>query len=415
MRINNSQLPSEWQIVSIDKIANKVTDGEHLTPERSESGVLLLSARNVQNGFLSFKEVDYVPEHEYQRIIKRCNPEYRDILISCSGTIGRVCIVPENLKFTLVRSAALIKPGNQVNSDFLGHVLRSSFVQNQISRALNQSAQANLFINHINSLVVPLPPLQEQCEIAEILGVWDGAIDLLEKLIVAKRKLKQGLMQQLLTGKSRFKQFEGNGWKKITMGEIAYIDKKSLGNNTPEDYSFLYISLSDIEDGSISSGLQRLRFSEAPSRARRLVINNDILMATVRPNLKSFAMVKSNADRYVASTGFAVITTKKGCSPDYLYQYIFSGHIEKQINALVTGSNYPAINSTEIKGLMVNCPSLPEQEKIAAVLSAADDEISTLEKQLAAYKEQKRGLMQQLLTGRTRILGLEDGQDKEQK
>ena len=105
----------------------------------------------------------------------------------------------------------------------------------------------------------------------------------------------------------------------------------------------------------------------------------------------------------MVSTGFAVITAKKDYCPDYLYQYIFSNHIEKQIETLVTGSNYPAISSTEIKNLSICYPSLPEQEKIAAVLSAADEEISTLEKQLAAYKQQKLGLMQQLLTGRTRI------------
>jgi type I restriction enzyme, S subunit len=302
---------------------------------------------------------------------------------------------------------------NRLSINYLLHFFKTSKGKYLLELASPGGAGRNKTLGQAEflKLEIPLPPLAEQLKIVEILGVWDESIDLLEKLITAKRKLKKGLMQQLLTGKRRFKRFDGSDWKKISIGEIACVDKKSLGNNTPRDYSFLYISLSDVENGTISANLQNLYFSEAPSRARRLVMDNDILMATVRPNLKSFAMVRNNADRYVVSTGFAVITTRKDYSPNYLYQYIFSDHIEKQINALVTGSNYPAINSTEIKGLIVNCPSLEEQDKIASVLSAADAEISTLEKQLAAYKQQKRGLMQQLLTGRTRILGLEDGQD----
>ena len=68
-----------------------------------------MSARNIQNGYLSLTKVDYIPEEEYQRIIKRCHPEYGDVLISCSGSVGRVSKVPKNLKFTMVRSVALVK------------------------------------------------------------------------------------------------------------------------------------------------------------------------------------------------------------------------------------------------------------------------------------------------------------------
>jgi type I restriction enzyme, S subunit len=252
-----------------------------------------------------------------------------------------------------------------IDRNYLFQFMTSEFFLKFATAASSRTGLPKINRQELDAIKILYPPLREQCKVAEILGVWDESIDLLEKLIMAKRKLKQGLMQQLLTGKRRFKRFDGSDWKKISIGEIAYVDKKSLGNNTPRDYSFLYISLSDIENGIISANLQNLCFAEAPSRARRLVIDNDILMATVRPNLKSFAMVKNGADRYVVSTGFAVITTKKDYSPGYLYQYIFSNHIEKQINALVTGSNYPAINSTEIKGLIVNCPRVSASQNVA--------------------------------------------------
>ena len=102
-------LPKSWVICNCRMLADFITDGEHATPERTEEGVLLLSARNIQNGFLSLEKVDYIPEYEYERIIQRCQPQKNDILISCSSSVGRVCRVPENLKFTMVRSVALLK------------------------------------------------------------------------------------------------------------------------------------------------------------------------------------------------------------------------------------------------------------------------------------------------------------------
>jgi type I restriction enzyme, S subunit len=118
-------LSNDWKWCRINDISDKVTDGEHSTPRRTEKGYYLLSARNIQNGFLSFKKVDYIPEDEYQRIIKRCHPQEDDILISCSGTIGRVCRVPADLEFTMVRSVALVKiQSNRYLSKYLEYQLQ---------------------------------------------------------------------------------------------------------------------------------------------------------------------------------------------------------------------------------------------------------------------------------------------------
>jgi type I restriction enzyme, S subunit len=323
------------------------------------------------------------------------------VILSRDAGVGKSAILKEEMAVSQHFIVWKCSSKNIIHNIYLYYWLQ--MMKHEFERMAVGSTIKTIGLPYFKKLEITYPPLLEQCRIAEMLGVWDESIDLLEKLIGRVRSRKQGLMQQLLTGKKRFKEFEGSEWKKVSIGEIAFVDKRSLNNSTPKDYTFFYISLSDIDNGHISNNLEQLCFEKAPSRARRLVSNNDILMATVRPNLKSFAIIKTDADKYVVSTGFAVITAKKDYCPDYLYQYIFSNHIEKQIEALVTGSNYPAINSTEIKNLSVCCPSLPEQEKIAAVLSAADEEISTLEKQLAAYKQQKLGLMQQLLTGRIMI------------
>jgi restriction endonuclease S subunit len=115
-----------FEKTTIAEISTKVTDGEHTTPKRVSSGIKLLSARNIQNGFIDFSTgLDFIPDYEYERIKKRCNPELGDILMSCSGSIGRVTTVLINEPFSMVRSVALIKPKHpMVNSRYLEYFLR---------------------------------------------------------------------------------------------------------------------------------------------------------------------------------------------------------------------------------------------------------------------------------------------------
>jgi type I restriction enzyme S subunit len=139
-------------------------------------------------------------------------------------------------------------------------------------------------------------------------------------------------------------------------------------------------------------------FSSAPSRARRIVKQGDILMSTVRPNLQSFTIIKENVKDLIASTGFAVITTKS-YSNVFLFNYLFSPLISKQFYQLLVGSNYPAINSSDVKHLRIPFPPFPEQKKIAEILSVWDKAIEKQTKLVGSLIRRKCGLMQQLLTG----------------
>ena len=176
-------IPEDWKVTTLAESAARITDGEHITPRRSTTGYYLLSARNVHNCRLDLSDVDYVGEDEYRRIRARCNPESGDVLISCSGTIGRVAIVPKGLQCVMVRSAALVKPHPvKINGTYIQYSLQSSSGQRQIFASLNQGAQANLFLNHIQALRVALPPNKvEQDAIAEALSNADGLIESLQQ------------------------------------------------------------------------------------------------------------------------------------------------------------------------------------------------------------------------------------------
>lgn len=199
-----------------------------------------------------------------------------------------------------------------------------------------------------------------------------------------------------------------NGWEVKKLGEVVNINSSSLKENTDPNYAFTYIDLSSVNQGKIDIPIEQIYFKEAPSRARRLIEINNIIISTVRPNLQGFAYIDFTCKDYIVSTGFAVLSYKCNINMKFLYNMFYSNILMKQINAIITGSNYPAISSADIKNFIIPVPPLAEQEKIAEILSLWDKAIEHT-KELIAYKEkQKKGLMQNLLTGKKRLSGFTD-------
>lgn len=195
-------IPEEWEVKKVVDLSTQVTDGDHLTPRRSDSGVYLVSARNILNDGLDLSNVDYVDEKEYAQMIVRCHPEVGDVLISCSGSVGRVCLVPENLRLALVRSVALIKfKKTEYLPEFSKWVMQSHLVQVQIAQSQKQAAQPNLFQDPIKKLLIPVPNPDEQKRIAEKISSTDAVIKSEFGNLSKLNRLKTGLMQDLLSGR----------------------------------------------------------------------------------------------------------------------------------------------------------------------------------------------------------------------
>ena len=194
-------------------------------------------------------------------------------------------------------------------------------------------------------------------------------------------------------------------WELKKLGKVGEIDKKSLNSNTDKEYEFDYISLSDVDSDQFSIKTSKQKFKNAPSRARRIVKKGDVLLSTVRPNLEGFTIIRDEVKDLIASTGFAVITSKNELHNEYLFNFLFSNIIKRQFHKLLVGSNYPAINSSDVKNLKIPLPPLQEQKKIADCLSTWDSAIEKQNALINALTDRKKALMQQLLTGKKRLPG----------
>ena len=322
------------------------------------------------------------------------------VLVTCIASIGKNAIL--RARGGCNQQINAIIPNSNNESNFLFYLLEHS--KGRLLASAGITATLIISKGVFSEVYFAIPPLSEQRAIAAALSDADGLIAALEGMISKKRDLKQAAMQHLLTGKTRLPGFSGK-WEVKRLGEVSVVDPENLGAGTDPSYRFNYISLEDVDHG-ILLGFSEVEFRIAPSRARRKVAADDILIATVRPNLKSHLYFSQKSPDWICSTGFAVVR----CIPDkahpqYVFQHVFGHLFSDQIEKLITGSNYPAISSNDVRALQIPMPpTIAEQTAIAEVLSDMDADLAAFEAQTAKARAVKQGMMQELLTGRVRLL-----------
>ena len=198
-------------------------------------------------------------------------------------------------------------------------------------------------------------------------------------------------------------------WQVSAVGDLFLVDPENLPENTSTLLKIKYIAISDVEHGRLRSYTE-VFFGHAPSRARKKLRKGDVLLSTVRPNLKSHYLFTADEDCFVCSTGFSVLRhCNSGALSEFIYQHLFANFINSQIERVLVGSNYPAIKSSDVKKLRIPLPNPSEQKAIATALSDVDGLIENIDRLIAKNRDVKTAAMQVLLTGKKRLAGFGDG------
>jgi type I restriction enzyme S subunit len=207
-------LPASWSWNRLEELATQVTDGEHATPQRiTEKQVPLVTAKNVRDGQMDYTHTDWVSYETATRAWQRCRPQVGDILLVCVGaTTGRLCVIRDSKDMVLVRSVALIRPNDTISADFFAVVLRSPMCQTQIWEKVKVTAQPCLYINRINSLAIPLPPLVEQHRIVAKVDELMTMCDNLEARITTTAATRHQLIEATIH----------EALKKRSLPEVSY-------------------------------------------------------------------------------------------------------------------------------------------------------------------------------------------------
>jgi type I restriction enzyme S subunit len=200
-------LPKGWTRATVDQVASKVVDGTHHTPDYVASGVAFISVKDVRNGTIDFSDCKYITVETHRELIKRCYPEQDDVLITKSGTIGRIAIVKTDRQFSLFVSVALIKPVRDVVSvEFLAVALQNYIANIDVAQDVKGGLLKNLHLEDLRIVPLPMPPLAEQQRIVAEAQRRFSVIEELETMasieLQRATRLRQSVLAQAFCGQS---------------------------------------------------------------------------------------------------------------------------------------------------------------------------------------------------------------------
>ena len=193
------ELPKGWEWVRLNNICSLITDGTHSTPKYTEYGVPFLSVKDLSKGFIDFSNTRFISEEEHTQLIKRCNPQYGDILLTKVGTTGIAKSIDTDKEFSIFVSVALLKIFNQyIDSIFLEKLINSPLVKKQSEENTQGVGNKNLVLKCIKNFIIPIPPLNEQRRIVEKVDKLMKVCDELELIIEKSKKYSEQLMKSIL-------------------------------------------------------------------------------------------------------------------------------------------------------------------------------------------------------------------------
>ena len=400
-------IPEDWDVAMLRDISAKITDGTHDTPKPVIEGIPFLTAIHVKDRMIDFDGCYFLPESIHNEIYRRCNPEFGDILMVNIGSgTATTAVVNVNYEFSL-KNVALIKPNKGNNGFYINYAL--GFSKNKIiDTIMTGGAQPFLSLTQIALLQVPVPSLEEQTAIANVLSDSDALIDALEQLIAKKQAIKSATMQQLLTGRTRLPAFaqrpDGTkkGYKPSELGDIpedwvvaqlGEIVKLNMGQSpSSSNYNNKGIGMPLIQ-GNADILNRKTIIRNYTSQITKKAKKGDLILSVRAPVGE---VAKAEFDCCIGR-GVCAVQYKN----DYLYQWLVS--FETAWDKFSKGSTFDSINSEELRHIELIMPSDEEQTAIATILSDMDNELQALTQKLEKARALKQGMMQQLLTGKIRL------------
>jgi type I restriction enzyme, S subunit len=390
-------IPEDWAVVSLGAIADPkrpICYGIVQVGPFHRDGVSVIAIKNLNTDYIHNV---HRSSHRVERPYARSRVRSGDVLISVKGTTGRIGIVPSHFEGNISRDVARFRLTAADLPEFWLQMLQSHNGQVALGVAVVGTTRMELSIGVLKEVQMPRPGLPEQRAIAAALSDVDALIGALDRLITKKRDLKQAATQQLLTGHTRLPGFS-KPWRKSRFEELARIrNDKVFPHLVDPDTPCVELEHMGVGNGRLQSHATARNSTSAKYRFQQ----GDVLFGRLRSYLRKYWL----ADRAgICTTEIWPFAVERdvGCS-GFLHAIVQgSGFLEAA--ALSYGTHMPRADWNVVKSLELILPPLDEQTAIAAVLSAMDAEITALEQRRAKTRLLKQGMMQELLTGRTRLV-----------
>lgn len=406
-------VPQSWDVVKLEPNVGRVKSGKRLpqgyyvTGKRTSHPYLRVIDMNM--GYVDTKNIMFVPDEAFPAIQNYCIFK-DDIYISVAGTLGLVGRIPEWLDGANLTENANRITNIKCNIDFLMYWLMGDYIKNQIDSTQTVGAQPKLALQKIREFLIPIPSKEEQSAIATALTDIDELIISLKKLIQKKKAIKQGAMQELLTGKKRLPGFSEE-WVKINMYNNSKVKARigwqglTKAEYLNEGYSYL-VTGTDFENGYINWNgcyfVTKERYLQDPNIQ---LLNGDILI-TKDGTIGKIALVDGLEKPATLNSGvFVVRPLNMAYNIRFLFYILSSDVFADFLDKLTAGSTIIHLYQKDLASFEFCAPpTVEEQGAIASILYDMDIEIQKLEEKLRKYNKIKQGMMSELLTGKIRFI-----------
>ncbi|MEQ5369233.1 restriction endonuclease subunit S [Morganella morganii] len=393
-------LPKDWNQATLESLCHApITYGVLKPGEYCTNGTPLLQIKDLLGNLDNQENIHRISD-ELDFEYRRSKIQVNDILISLVGTVGRIAIVPASLDGANIhRNIARIRTKNY---EFLVHYLNSDVAKNRIGLSSSGSSQSALNLSVLRALKVPVPPLPEQQKIAKILSTWDNAISATKRLLENSQQRKKALMQQLLTGKKRLPGFEGE-WVKKRLIDVVKIETGSSKSASVNDNGTNFI----IDMGSVTrSG--RLVPTKRTSLDGPYLVTGQLVMPKDDiggGNIIGRVGVIPEDNKYILADHVYALTPLGGIDSHFLGYLINSDVVNKSLRRKANGTAQLGLGRKDVERQDILIPSdIREQKSIGQIILLNDQENELLQKRLDHLRLEKKALMQQLLTGKRRVL-----------
>ncbi|TKD64263.1 hypothetical protein FBG13_03105 [Cobetia marina] len=396
-------VPEDWKVEPLSKLLEKIIDYRGQSVPKAKSGIPLITARNVRAGFIDFSAKEYVSEEAFDAWMSRGIPSKGDILFTTEAPLGNACRFPETGRYAVGQRTVSLRPNEKLlNAEYLLYFLLSERGQRLIDLRSSGSTAKGIKSSELKKVKITLPSeLPEQKKIAQILSTWDQAITATERLLENSQQRKKGLMQQLLTGKKRLPGFEGE-WGKVKLASVAEMSSGGTPKSSVNEYyngDIPWVSIADMTSKGkwIDCTEKNLSKLGIDNSSARLYPAKTVLYAMYA------SIGECSIARVPVSSSQAILGIRPGKDLHYEFLYFYLSSLKEEIKLQGQQGTQSNLNAGMVKGFKIPLPSLQEQIGISEVLNSADEEIEALEKSIFALKQEKKALMQQLLTGKRRV------------
>ena len=399
-------IPEEWEVKPLRSVLSKGRLGGNYANQETESAFPLMKMGNIARGYFDMSKLDFItpgvtPENQHRLA-------YGDVLFNTRNTlelVGKVGIWRDELPLAYYNSNLMrleFDPNEVSSNEYANYALNTAGAVARLrALATGTTSVAAIYTRDLLGLLFVVPPPPEQRAIAEALSDVDGLLGGQDRLIAKKRDLKQAAMQQLLTGHTRLPGFHGE-WKDTTLGAIGecVIGLTYKPENVVE-HGLLVLRSSNIQNA-------RLAFDDNVyvnlKVADHLITRRGDLLVCVRNGSRALIGKSAVIDDGAAGLTFGAFMSVYRTKHWRFIAHAFQSHgIQRQIRDNI-GATINQITNKDMRALRLTLPSEAEQTAIAEVLTEMDAELAALEQRREKTRALKQAMMQELLTGRTRLV-----------